>query len=143
MAFLFLGCYDITCEEKRGKKKHEVFYKRIVKYKGKDNMGAVWENPAAAAVPGKYRWCLNMAVSKNAEEFSEEYYKDLYTRRRRAFVKQMKEEEGEAFDKIAAEVAFMRHHEETVKRMERISGAAVPPAKWIAWMQTRSVCWQP
>ena len=39
-------------------------------------------------------WCLNMAVSKNAEEFSEEYYKDLYTRRRRAFV--------------------------TVKRMERI-----------------------
>ena len=24
-------------------------------------MGAVWENPAAAAVPGKYRWCLNMA----------------------------------------------------------------------------------
>ena len=21
-------------------------------------------------------WCLNMAVSKNAEEFSEEYYKD-------------------------------------------------------------------
>ena len=26
-------------------------------------------------------WCLNMAVSKNAEEFSEEYYKDLYTRR--------------------------------------------------------------
>lgn len=65
-------------------------------------------------------WCLNMAVSKNAEEFSEEYYKDLYTRRRRAFVKQMKEEEGEAFDKIAAEVAFMKHHEETVKRMERI-----------------------
>ena len=57
-------------------------------------------------------WCLNMAVSKNAEEFSEEYYKDLYTRRRRAFVKQMKEEEGEAFDKIAAEVAFMKHHEE-------------------------------
>ena len=53
-------------------------------------------------------WCLNMAVSKNAEEFSEEYYKDLYTRRRRAFVKQMKEEEGEAFDKIAAEVADMR-----------------------------------
>ena len=65
-------------------------------------------------------WCLNMAVSKNAEEFSEEYYKDLYTRRRRAFVKQMKEEEGEAFDKIAAEVAFMKYHEETVKRMERI-----------------------
>ena len=65
-------------------------------------------------------WCLNMAVSKNAEEFSEEYYKDLYTRRRRAFVKQRKEEEGEAFDKIAAEVAFMKHHEETVKRMERI-----------------------
>ena len=65
-------------------------------------------------------WCLNMAVSKNAEEFSEEYYKDLYTRRRRAFVKQMKEEEGEAFDKIAAEVAFMKHHEATVKRMERI-----------------------
>ena len=32
----------------------------------------------------------------------------------------MKEEEGEAFDKIAAEVAFMKHHEETVKRMERI-----------------------
>ena len=25
-------------------------------------MGAVWENPAAAAVPGKYGWCLNMAV---------------------------------------------------------------------------------
>ena len=25
-------------------------------------MGAVWESPAAAAVPGKYRWCLNMAV---------------------------------------------------------------------------------
>lgn len=65
-------------------------------------------------------WCLNMAVSKNAEEFSEEYYKDLYTRRRRAFVKQMKEEEGEAFDKIAAEVAFMKHHEEAVKRMEDI-----------------------
>lgn len=63
-------------------------------------------------------WCLNMAVSKNAEEFSEEYYKDLYTRRRRAFMKQLKEAEGDAFDKIAAEVAFMKHHEETVKRME-------------------------
>ena len=25
-------------------------------------MGAVWENPAAAEVPGKYRWCLNMEV---------------------------------------------------------------------------------
>lgn len=65
-------------------------------------------------------WCLNMAVSRNAEEFSEEYYRDLYTRRRRAFVKHMKEEEGKDFDKIAAEVAFMKHHEETVKRMEDI-----------------------
>ena len=74
-------------------------------------------------------WCLNMAVSKNAEEFSEEYYKDLYTRRRRAFVKQMKEEEGEAFDKIAAEVAFMKHHEETVKRMERILPIEIADAK--------------
>ena len=75
MAFLFLGCYDITCEEKRGKKKHEVFTKE-------------WYEACQAA-----DWCLYMAVSKNAEEFSEEYYKDLYTRRRRAFVKQMKEEE--------------------------------------------------
>lgn len=66
-------------------------------------------------------WHLNMSVSKNAEEFSEEYYKDLYTRRRRAFVKEQKEmaeAKGEAFDKVAAEVAFLQQHEETIKRME-------------------------
>ena len=66
-------------------------------------------------------WHLNMSVSKNAEEFSEEYYKDLYTRRRRAFVKEQKEmaeAKGEAFDKAAAEVAFLQQHEAAVKRME-------------------------
>ena len=66
-------------------------------------------------------WHLNMSVSKNAEEFSEEYYRDLYTRRRRAFVKEQKEVAevlGEEFSKVKAEVAFMNQHEETVKRME-------------------------
>lgn len=66
-------------------------------------------------------WHLNMAVSKNAEEFNEEYYRDLYIRRRRAFVKEQKEVAevlGEAFNKAQAEVAFMKRHEETVKRME-------------------------
>ena len=66
-------------------------------------------------------WHLNMSVSKNAEEFSEEYYKDLYTRRRRAFVKEQKEVAevlGEEFSKAKAEVEFMNQHEATVKRME-------------------------
>ena len=66
-------------------------------------------------------WHLNMSVSKNAEEFSEEYYKDLYTRRRRAFVKEQKEaaeQRGETFDKGIAEAAFLQKHEETVKAME-------------------------
>ena len=66
-------------------------------------------------------WHLNMSVSKNAEEFSEEYYKDLYTRRRRAFVKEQKEVAevlGEEFSKVKAEVEFMNQHEATVKRME-------------------------
>ena len=66
-------------------------------------------------------WHLNMSVSKNAEEFSEEYYKDLYTRRRRAFVKEQKEVAellGEEFSKVKAEVTFMNQHEETVKRLE-------------------------
>ena len=70
-------------------------------------------------------WHIDMAVSKKAEEFSEEYYMDLYTRRRRAFVKEQKEAaeaKGESFDKVAAEVWFMRLHEEMVKRME----AALP-----------------
>ncbi len=66
-------------------------------------------------------WHLNMSVSKNAEEFSEEYYKDLYTRRRRAFVKEQKEVAevlGEEFSKVKAEVDFMNNHEAMVKRME-------------------------
>lgn len=66
-------------------------------------------------------WHLNMAVSKNAEEFSEDYYRDLYTRRRRAFVKEQKEAAevlGETFSKVNAEVQFMENHENTVKRME-------------------------
>ena len=66
-------------------------------------------------------WHLNMSVSKNAEEFNEEYYKDLYTRRRRAFVKEQKEVAevlGEEFSKVKAEVEFMNQHEATVKRME-------------------------
>ena len=66
-------------------------------------------------------WHLNMSVSKNAEEFNEEYYKDLYTRRRRAFVKEEKEVAevlGEEFSKAKAEVEFMNRHEDTVKRME-------------------------
>lgn len=66
-------------------------------------------------------WHLNMSVSKNAEEFSEEYYKDLYTRRRRAFVKEQKEVAevlGEEFSKGKAEAAFLQQHEATVKRME-------------------------
>ena len=62
-------------------------------------------------------WHLNMSVSKNAEEFSEEYYKDLYTRRRRAFVKDQKDA-AETFSKAKAEVAFMNQHEAMVKRME-------------------------
>ena len=66
-------------------------------------------------------WHLNMSVSKNAEEFNEDYYKDLYTRRRRAFVKEQKEVAevlGEEFSKVKAEVEFMNQHEATVKRME-------------------------
>ena len=66
-------------------------------------------------------WHLHLSVSKNAEEFSDDYYRDLYTRRRRAFVKEQKEmaeAKGEAFDKVAAEVAFMQLHEKTVTRME-------------------------
>ena len=66
-------------------------------------------------------WHLNLSVSKNAEEFSDDYYRDLYTRRRRAFVKEQKEmaeAKGEAFDKVAAEVDFMQLHEKTVTRME-------------------------
>ena len=66
-------------------------------------------------------WHLNMSVSKNAEEFNEEYYKDLYTRRRRAFVKEEKEVAevlGEEFSKAKAEVEFMNRHEDMVKRME-------------------------
>ena len=66
-------------------------------------------------------WHLNMSVSKNAEEFNEEYYKDLYTRRRRAFVKEEKEVAevlGEEFSKAKAEVEFMNRHEGMVKRME-------------------------
>ena len=66
-------------------------------------------------------WHLNMSVSKNAEEFNEEYYKDLYTRRRRAFVKEQKEVAevlGEEFSKGKAEQEFLCRHEETVKRME-------------------------
>ena len=66
-------------------------------------------------------WHLNMSVSKNAEEFNEEYYKDLYTRRRRAFVKEQKEVAevlGEEFSKAKAEVQFMENHERTVKSME-------------------------
>ena len=59
-------------------------------------------------------WHLNMSVSKNAEEFNEDYYKDLYTRRRRAFVKEQKEVAevlGEEFSKAKAEVQFMENHE--------------------------------
>ena len=66
-------------------------------------------------------WHLHLSVSKNAEEFSDDYYRDLYTRRRRAFVKEQKEmaeAKGEAFDKVAAEVDFMQLHEKTVTRME-------------------------
>lgn len=66
-------------------------------------------------------WHLNMSVSKNAEEFSETYYMDLYTRRRRAFVKEQKEVAellGEEFSKVKAEVEFMHNHEATLKRME-------------------------
>lgn len=66
-------------------------------------------------------WHLNMSVSKNAEEFSDEYYRDLYTRRRRAFVKEQKEVAellGETFSKVKAEVEFMNRHAETVNRME-------------------------
>ena len=66
-------------------------------------------------------WHLNMSVSKNAEEFNEDYYKDLYTRRRRAFVKEQKEVAevlGEEFSKAKAEVQFMENHERTVKSME-------------------------
>ena len=66
-------------------------------------------------------WHLNMSVSKNAEEFNEEYYKDLYTRRRRAFVKEEKEVAevlGEEFSKAKAEVEFMNRHEDMVKCME-------------------------
>ena len=66
-------------------------------------------------------WHLNMSVSKNADEFNEEYYRDLYTRRRRAFVKEQKEVAevlGEEFSKVKAEVEFMNRHEATVKCME-------------------------
>ena len=73
-------------------------------------------------------WHLNMSVSKNAEEFSEEYYRDLYTRRRRAFVKEQKEVAevlGEEFSKGKAEVEFMNRHEATVKRMEECIPQAI------------------
>jgi len=66
-------------------------------------------------------WHLNMSVSKNAEEFNEEYYKDLYTRRRRAFVKEQKEVAevlGETFSKGKAEAQFMENHEKMVKCLD-------------------------
>lgn len=64
----------------------------------------------------------NMQVSKNAETFSEEYYHDLYLRRRRAFVKERKEEAekiGETFDKAAAEAEFQSAHENRVSMMQK------------------------
>lgn len=73
---------------------------------------------AACDVMG-YR--LDLQVSKHAEAFSEEYYHDLYLRRRRAFVKESKEEAEKnkvPFDKAAAEAEFQICHENTVKAME-------------------------
>lgn len=64
---------------------------------------------------------LDMQVSKNAETFSEEYYHDLYLRRRRAFVKERKEEAertNASFDKSAEEAAFQSAHERAVKAMQ-------------------------
>lgn len=73
---------------------------------------------AACGVVGYH---LDMQVSKNAETFSEEYYHDLYLRRRRAFVKERKEEaekNNASFDKAAAEAEFQSAHETTVKTMQ-------------------------
>lgn len=64
---------------------------------------------------------LNMQVSKNAETFSEEYYHDLYLRRRRAFVKERKEEaekDHASFDKAETEAEFQSTHENIVKSMQ-------------------------
>ena len=63
----------------------------------------------------------DMQVSKNAGIFSEEYYHDLYLRRRRAFVKERKEEaekDQTAFDKAAAEADFQSAHEKNVKTLK-------------------------
>lgn len=64
----------------------------------------------------------NMQVSKNAETFSEEYYHDLYLRRRRAFVKERKEEaekNGAAFDKANVEAEFQSAHEHKTAMMQK------------------------
>lgn len=77
------------------------------------------------AACGAVGYHLDMQVSKHAETFSEEYYHDLFLRRRRTFVKEAKEEAekwNDSFDKAdkaAAEAEFQTFHENTVKAMER------------------------
>lgn len=70
---------------------------------------------------GNTGYHLNMQVSKNAETFSEEYYHDLYLRRRRAHMKLQKEVaemNGTAFDKAAEEAEFQKFHELAVARYQ-------------------------
>ena len=100
-------------------------------------MGAVWENPAAAAVPGKYRWCLNMAVQ----------YKRILLK---VSGEALSGEKAPVLMKLplllsarASRQRMTLAHRSASWLAAAISGAAVPPAKWIAWMQTRLVCWQP
>lgn len=72
-------------------------------------------------VCGDTGYHLNMQVSKNAESLSEEYYHDLYLRRRRAYMKLQKEVaeiNGTVFDKAAEEAEFQKFHELAVKRYQ-------------------------
>lgn len=72
-------------------------------------------------VCGDTGYHLNMQVSKNAESLSEEYYHDLYLRRRRAYMKLQKEVaeiNGTVFDKAAEEAEFQKFHEMAVKRYQ-------------------------
>ena len=54
-------------------------------------------------------------------------------------------EKGTGFDEatIASICAGIKAAYDLGAQIGIVVGAAVPPAKWIAWMQTRSVCWQP
>lgn len=62
---------------------------------------------------------MELQVSKNAESFSEEYYHDLYLRRRRAFIKEEKEAKQADFEKAEAEKAFAAAHEARIEQLKQ------------------------